>query len=149
MPLFKENRLGRWLLFGGLVLVLAQGLVRTPEVGSRFFPQLFWDEQLNRARENLIVAEMGVDELVATEEALQREAELGFPGVDATPNPSQQGLSRAWERVKSEERQIRDKASSLEVLLKRLQRLKEEMAEGKTGSRRLRHLRRFCSRGQP
>ncbi len=89
----------RWqkiLLVGGLLLVMAQGLVRVPEVGGRLFPGMFWELKLRLTQQECLRVERRLNYIGATLEELNGPKEPGHPPGTTGPFGDLLVLSHSW-----------------------------------------------------
>ena len=89
----------RWrkiLLVGGLLLIMAQGLVRVPEVGVRLFPGMFWEVKLRLTQKECLRLERSLHYIGATLEELNGPKEPGHPPGTTGPFGDSLVLSQSW-----------------------------------------------------
>jgi hypothetical protein len=110
------------LLSAGLVLILAQGLVSLPELGSSLFPQWFWDGKILHLRADLEKAESAANNARAQVEALLRLRESEKTRIDGNPRPTPPGLEQALNRAEAEARRQQELVVQLTILCQRWQR---------------------------
>jgi len=89
----------RWrkiLLLGGLLLILAQGLLRVPEVGGRLFPRMFWEQKLHLTQQECLRVEKRLEYIGATLEEINGAREPGQPGGTTGPFEGLLVLAQGW-----------------------------------------------------
>ncbi len=92
----KSPRWRKVLLVGGLLLVLAQGLVRVPEVGGRLFPGMFWELKLRLTQQECLRVERRLNYIGATLEEINGPKEPGHPPGTTGPFGEMLVLAQWW-----------------------------------------------------
>jgi len=123
IPIPNAGRLIKASLIPGLLLILVVGLVGLPEVGLRVFPERYWRERLRDTRYNLMKAEMQQEKLEATQMALERGKERGFPAVPGYSGPTAAGVRQCSERFQVAYRRHKEIKAELEEMAERYRRL--------------------------
>ncbi len=129
MPLFLTARWRKLLLAAGLLLVLASGLVQLPEIGSRLSPNSFWSEHLFWAQKSVIRAEMRLELVDATLEALAGAEKQGLPHLQEGRLPTAAGFAAAWRRTQALRQRCWEDAQEVQEVRQQLQSLREDLGK--------------------
>jgi hypothetical protein len=124
--IFKKRIWGQWLLAGGLLLILVQGVILLPEVSLRFRRDRFCQEQIAEIQKELGYEGISLDRNRATADALERAMKSGFPSFPPGPRPTNRGLQQALARSQATYREKEEQVLQLQFMLQRFERLRDQ-----------------------
>jgi hypothetical protein len=124
MPILNAGQLTKASLTFGALLIFIAGMCGLPEVGTRVFPERYWRERLRDTQYHLMKATMQQDKLEATQMALARGKDCGFPTIiPGSSGPTAAGIRQCTERFQVTRRRHQEIKAELEEMAERYRRL--------------------------
>jgi hypothetical protein len=124
MTAFNRDTVKKMGILAGLVFFGVCGLVRLPEVALHFYPDQFWETQIQNTKKELIRCQMHQHHLDATIDALNHAREYGFPQLEGLAPPNLSGIKMALKRCQAQMLSRRENTLELQELLLRFNNLK-------------------------